>query len=354
MTKFRIGDVWYEAPNFAAARQMHEAAGKAAREAQDKDLYNAIGWSERCGVHCTIRPSLELAKVYNSWSALPARNQKRLTGAIQIAPMMVREAIKGLIWLKTQRKMANALGRRGEVRGGPGGAVLANLPANFEYGEVGLALLKYFNLREANEKYWQYVDGIKKVFLQILHGLESSYVLELGVFSCNGRVAGQGFRTSPVSKIRSTFGFTGEWSPDSDLHVDYNGHEFFRDIEISYDYLNGYDGPDDLAGERVARTIVHEASHKFANTKDVLYKHKSWGKNPSCAEYRLAEIAIPGREKPLQPIMNYQSAIQEPRRQEPQRVLGDDLIPPEKWLENADSYAWCARRIWKAAGRPVL
>jgi hypothetical protein len=33
-------------------------------------------------------------------------------------------------------------------------------------------------------------------------------------------------------------------------------------------------------------------------------------------------------------------------------VAGKTPIDTVRWLENADSYAWFARRMWKLAGKP--
>jgi hypothetical protein len=94
----------------------------------------------------------------------------------------------------------------------------------------------------------------------------------------------------------------------------------------------------------VARTIVHEASHKFPLTKDGLYKHQSFGKTRDLsAEDRLVrdESAItPPRpdNKKMNPMLGREKGLQ-------------NLISAERWLENADSYAWLARRLWKRSGR---
>jgi hypothetical protein len=94
----------------------------------------------------------------------------------------------------------------------------------------------------------------------------------------------------------------------------------------------------------IARTIVHEASHKWAFTKDVLYKKDSFLKSDDMLdqqELKKSSIEIPGREKVFRPMMGREKGQQQ-------------LISPERWLENADSYAWLTRRLWKKAGKPSM
>jgi hypothetical protein len=101
-------------------------------------------------------------------------------------------------------------------------------------------------------------------------------------------------------------------------------------IEISFDYVI----ESIMSYTDIARTIVHEASHKWAFTKDVLYKHQTFVKTNCAGEQEQEKIRIPGREKELMPMTGFEGKT-------------DNLITAERWLENADSYAWFARRMFK-------
>jgi hypothetical protein len=157
-------------------------------------------------------------------------------------------------------------------------------------------------------------------------------ILETMHANTKARVALEQRRRDGVSPIRRNFGFTDEW-----------GHKAWQlaigDIELNLSYVR-HEQPD-----TVARTVVHEASHKFAGTKDVLYKEGSFAKLPAdrfqeardvgliaAADQR--EIARAGHNKPLRPMSGWEKGT-------------DSVITDERWLENADSYAWAARRIWK-------
>jgi hypothetical protein len=76
----------------------------------------------------------------------------------------------------------------------------------------------------------------------------------------------------------------------------------------------------------------------------VLYKHQSFGKTKdlSAEDQSVRDesaITRPGRlDKNMNPMLGREKSTQ-------------NLISTERWLENADSYAWLARRLWKRSGR---
>jgi hypothetical protein len=204
-------------------------------------------------------------------------------------------------------------------------------PTSPESADTGLALRKYFQLivDGMTFRYWGRVEGIQKVYQKIETGLGLSCPIVL--MSAGGkvvaRVATDKTAHFTVSPIRSIFNFQSEWQHKPWVKA-------VGDIELDVGYVLG--APED----NIARTIVHEASHKFAQTKDVLYKDVSFGQR---SRETLAEaiemgdqqvVTIPGRTKKLLPLSGYERSE-------------DAVISADRLLENADSYAWAARRIWK-------
>ncbi len=206
---------------------------------------------------------------------------------------------------------------------------------------VAPALLKYFHIEidSANEsarrKQLSRIDRIRWVYQTISTGLSlrsCDIIIEHMSATTKARVALEQVKRDGASPIRRNFGFTDEF-----------GHKQWQqaigDIELNLNYVKG-EQPD-----TVARTVVHEASHKFANTKDVLYKDGSFAKLDremfdTAREMGIIgandqrEITLPGRTKKLLPMSGWEKNT-------------NNVITDDRWLENADSYAWAARRIWK-------
>jgi hypothetical protein len=105
------------------------------------------------------------------------------------------------------------------------------------------------------------------------------------------------------------------------------------DIEINAEWVR-----EALETSFVARTIVHEASHKWAFTKDILYKHNR------STDASVKRVTFPERgDKKVLLLMA--GLVEEVEQTETgQRVVAERL------LENADSYAWFARRMSKRWG----
>jgi hypothetical protein len=93
--------------------------------------------------------------------------------------------------------------------------------------------------------------------------------------------------------------------------------------------------------EHIARTIIHEASHKFARTTDVLYKSETFGKMGMSD----ADVKLMGW-KPAEEVARLAGDRQKPLYGMTGEKAGKQ-IDPIRFLENADSYAWTARRLWK-------
>ena len=257
-------------------------------------------------------------------------NKSKLDNAIKIAPLMVSAALDALNDLELYKPMHKD---RADAK-----AKLKAQP-DPDRTDAGQALVKYFNLRYSatDARYWSCVAGIMALYEKMYDGLSGSYELVIADFDANARVVSHGtVRTIPVSQIRATFGFSDEWG-----HSDYTWPERRGRIQITYSYL----GDRHVLASDLARTIVHEASHKWAHTKDVLYKAASWGKVPEPLRQEMFKLGVrperqerPDKAKLLLPLTGLDNQLR--------------LIDRERWLENADSYAWMARRLWKRAGRP--
>jgi len=209
---------------------------------------------------------------------------------------------------------------------------------NINTFEVEQAVYKYFGVPMAvREKYLdtylKRVRAIARVYRITETGLNKHCVI--GIVDddkVKGRVRFDDFifpKDSIQSPIRRFFGFQHEWN-----------HRPWRmaigNIELHYGFLLGNATPD-----VIARCIVHEATHKFAQTKDILYKHQSFAQLDLDADTKAAlvtSVNIPGREKPLVQMSGYDKD-----------AGNNTLASDERMLENADSYAWMARRIWKHA-----
>jgi len=312
MAKFRISGREYEANTKAEAELMHDAWKRKQKE-------RPPAWKEACG-NVSIVASNELEdKGVKRWININSDTRTKLTTAVKVAPVMVREVLRHL-------KQHVAQGKR-----------LGEDPdPDLDVTEVGLGLLKYFNIEAATTNYWRFVEGIISVYERMQEGLASSHTIELGVFDARGRVEGLDSVTRPVSPIREAFGFADEWG-----HVPYTGWGKYGNIQLNY---NGYVCDASATFDKLARTIVHESSHRWAMTKDVLYKHQTFGKSNSTTEedkklLKQNQIQVPNRQKPLTPMFGREKG-------------STSIVLPERWLENADSFAWLARRLWKKSGSP--
>ena len=313
MPEFKIAGKSYIAPDRSTAERMHDEAMRRAKETP-LALHTIK--------NVDIQASHAMKTTISKWTSIPMDKRAKLTTAITLAPAIVREALAQLNdHLKLER---------------PG---CDQDPDRIDLTPVGLSLLKYFNLEVAKADYWKYVRGIIVNLQKVQAGLGGKYTIELGNFGARGRVEGFDMGNLAASPVRQVFGFADEWG-----HVPYTGWTRYGHIELSYAYIT-----DTLETftvtqpDGIARTIVHEASHKWALTKDVLYKKDSFLKSDDeldQKELKKNSFQIPGRDKVFRPMMGREKGQQQ-------------AIPPERWLENADSYAWLARRLWKKAGRPA-
>jgi hypothetical protein len=299
-----------------------------------------------------ISPNSNVEKNWSKWDALPLPARQNLQAAVPMAANMVERALTALKGHLTLAPKTAPFRLSEEKRGTfKVGRLVHDPNVELDHSEVGQGLVKYFNLKSSKVEYWKFVQGIVRTFMEIKTNLTNGYTLILADLNTKvgerGRVERSNRQITPASdadSFRKRFGFvTNRFG-----RVDENGHVLYYeqywtigDIQISVEWVCDQAKPPEA--EAIARTIVHEASHKWAFTDDVLYKHESFAKLPDDHpdfKYRDRQetIKIPGRDD-LLPIMGMETDYDE------QPVL----ITVERLLENADSYAWFARRMRKRA-----
>jgi len=268
----------------------------------------------------------------------------KLDNAVKKAKMMVQVTIKDLTEYMGSEAMRTA--------GLPG--------RNFD--EVENALAKYFNLRMATMnysanpvvnryKYWGYVEGVLEVYNSISRGFSVPYEILIysqkkkadGSFEHGHVLAGRGMDSALMTMLAK---------PDPMGHVPW-GTVKTSEIHLNVEWFNSPAVDDD----DVARTIVHEASHKWAYTNDILYKSNSYRSSLADDPGKLDDAVQLGMQEtiPRAGAMKMAAGVggAAPQPKPIYRMMGEKDIKPLELLRNADSYAWVARRLWKKAGRPL-
>src|SRR5262249_19890838 len=137
----------------------------------------------------------------------------------------------------------------------------------------------------SNIDYWFDVQSIVEVFETVMEGmqdqtLQDGFVVALIDRGAEGMKAGVLKADNPVvgttpSRIRQLFGYEDEWG-----HTPW--FPMIGPICLNISYYFGSSPParsnSDSEAVWMARTLVHEGTHKWAQTKDILYKHSSYGK----------------------------------------------------------------------------
>jgi hypothetical protein len=283
--------------------------------------------------------------------------------------------------------------------------------------EAWIGLAKYFCLADPSApEYWERVAGIRGIFYKISLGMMAvpnsadAYVVELSDFGdakakVQGGVPFSETKSAGVSPIRAAFGFQDEWGHSPCLWRRMEGP-----IRINTRFLPlPPAGKEKSKAHEVARIIVHEGSHKWAQTKDIMYKASTIGtdintwyeaRDKEAKSFKFEQLkkkmtaqiqeprpqsSLPSDSQVLQEMMGSYMRERWAQRQEQEaaiavpmgkrdkvrgtlgnekklvkmageRAMAFDLAPvgtepiaDERWLENADSYAWFARRMWKRA-----
>jgi len=208
------------------------------------------------------------------------------------------------------------------------------------------ALRKYFNL-PMDRTFFDRVPFVLDVYRRICRGLAGGYEIKL----YREQTSEHGYVPANPKA------FEGALLRYMNTQPDANGHVPWPSVPTGQIHLNlGWVDENKTTSEVLARTIVHEASHRWAYTTDVCYKSASIAKiaaeldrkNGTTMAKELIDMglqpshAIPGRAKALLPMTSWKHFEE------------NKTLSAQDWLQNADSYAWAARRFWKRAGRKGL
>ncbi|HJQ60626.1 MAG TPA: hypothetical protein VJ890_27220 [Vineibacter sp.] len=310
-------------------------------------------WHMRIG-HVTVMPQKRTTAIRRSIEESElAPLSGKIADAIRIAGAMAKEAVAALLAYKTVG--VNSIGDfNGIAQRDPG------------LHKTATTLLKYFDLdpRSAfdapgtsnvepmrRHQYWSDVDSICRNYSKINSGLAENY--EIVVFlMLEGNPSGAGLRIDSRSGFVSPQWRGGVQPAGLDAsHIPWEKVEDMGRIHININYLVR----DTVGSDDLARVIVHEASHKFARTNDVLYKHET--------PFNLYKDGQQSAANPPTKADLHFNVLVDPdlaRGAKLAQTLGGRSIAPfsgldrnnapiaaSRWILNADSYAWAARRMWK-------
>lgn len=269
---------------------------------------------------------------------------QRLTSAIAIAPVMAKVAIARLTSLLMDHEVSSA---------GMG----SSSPDREKFVDnTVLALFKYFNLSPdlrklpRNHPHWLNVERIYGVYERTLVGLSQPYKIFLyepqntGVTEKAMGFVRRDVNDNPLYEYFRT-------APDQDGHIPYPNFPVTGHIHLRMDALtkkmHAVDGKNQGA---VAALLLHEATHKWAHTRDICYKwdtiaqklkHKEWEKKE--------EDRTSGNGFGMKQAMKdgKQPALFLPGRAKPVLAMAKANVTADQWVYNADSYSCAARRLWK-------
>ena len=284
----------------------------------------------------TIMPSEAVGGICPTWEDLGNVLHTALIAATETAPKMVMAAMTALSAQKEAIK-----------KGGP----------DLDRSAAGVGLMKYFNLDAgavSKLRYLQTIDGITRVYGKIMTGF-TLYDLVVDSGDSDG-LKGWVMRKGAMTKVDTpSIAKNYSFAFGSDSECVYGaGFERERAGRIHMDMTTLMRTYTAKAKKDMARVLVHEASHKWAYATDVLYKVQTFMKgglvdftaNETSAimEYQ-PMIDLPGKQKTLLPMTGFEKL--DPKKHGLKNNLSCDLIQPERWLQNADSYAWFARSMLK-------
>jgi len=132
--------------------------------------------------------------------------------------------------------------------------------------------------------------------------------------------------------------------PDENGHIPWPQWLMTRDIHLRLDGLNFADDG------KVACLLLHEATHKWANTTDVCYKYQTIAQKLKHNEWNKAEDQRKSdKAKALarQIQVGAQRQLIRPDKAKPLLPMAKEGVSAEDLVYNADSYACMARRLWK-------
>lgn len=271
-------------------------------------------------------------QTYDSSFVKPLR---LIEAAIEQVPRMTEAAIRRLTRLIDS---ANAKTPVSAVR-------------NVELNNTVLAFYKYFQVpadlrqRGADDAAWHTLRRIRTLYEATLAGLLKPYRLFL-FESKNAPVAGVnalGFVThDKVSDESHPLTIFFRTKPDENGHVPDPHWLATGDIHLHMDALRVKDA--DVAS--VSRLLLHEATHKWASTKDICYKWNSIAQKVKQTQW---EKTVDGWKasnwtmndsvkRGVQPAIDRGTA-------KPLLAVAKEGVAAGDWVYNADSYAYAAHRL---------
>lgn len=352
-------------------------------------------WSKQIGnitIHKPHGGENICGETWDGQKPFPIRLRNNLTMGIRIAPLMLESAKRAIT------EYSLYLNESGHFNQDRIRAIEEGLDKYFE--------LDYIVQGGMTDQ--SVLNGILNVYRLVAQGMENGYELQLCVNtadSLRGRVQLDSNINNPgtqPSPIRTLFGFTDEFG-----HVAWNPTLVNAPIGIGVAWLASApvkELDETMVGLSVARVLVHEGTHKWATTKDVLYKHQSaaWKANTEEAAVDITSIMkthnwkkAAGNDKVFDKNLGVhadkttnnnqrqilrdkmvnlehynqiaaQNAVASTHRNKTRPFSGENKplismnvrgmgveINPIRWLENADSYSWFARRMWKLDGSPM-
>lgn len=336
-------------------------------------------WTHQIGNVRLVKRDGQHRDYGDSWQAMTnTKLRDRIQDGLALAPLMVRCALSRL---KTYQSFM--VGTDGEE--GVSSDALA---------DIGDGLHKYFEMEaviESGHSLQSFLRGLVTVYTAVAEGLKAPHDVifypERPGETAKAKTQLDGVvrpGSQSASFARAAFGFVDEFG-----HADWQG--FTGGILMSQEYFAKSIPPSSWEpGEEIARVLVHEGTHRWAQTKDINYKHNSAAWRLDAEEKKIASDAAceasfgafawkrmspkdkdtklayqrktfvdPARNVAHQNIVRDRGANAKPLMSLNVRGLVDasrhrdgTAIDPLRWIENADSYSWFARRMWKQSGKP--
>jgi hypothetical protein len=192
--------------------------------------------------------------------------------------------------------------------------------------ETLIALMKYFSIHKSNDP-WSDIQKIMFIYKKVEVGLKGPYNIVLYA----KKATEHGYVPAPPGSLEKALDAYMNPSADSDGHITWSPVRT-GDIHLNFTWLKLGSVPAD----QVARCIVHEASHKWGHTADLLYKSTSL-------------LALDDESRDTAVLVGAAERILMERKPEGFIPMNVDVQPfvHTQLMANADSYAWAARRIWK-------
>ncbi len=244
--------------------------------------------------------------------------------------------------------------------------------------EVREALHKYFTLRPDDPNWETLVSRIAVIYEQAAKGLCNAQGYNLYVYKvspgeahydANAYVLGSELPSQNIpGKREKTLGSSAalgrfflvnedqHWPWDEVQKLAVEGIEGTwlkrREIHLNYEYLIKDESTPDI----IAKTILHEATHKWAYTSDVCYKASTYSvKQETDQSYLerqirqgfLERVERANERQDGKSLIAFSNQVTGKEKKIPTYVKNALQTAANMWVKNADSYAWAARRLWK-------